>query len=231
MLINVKKYYMNEYQRFENVIIYLIRTKKVRNQQQFVEEIHSDKATVSQIKNGKLKIPNKMFASIAIAYPYISTHWIKTGDGEMVKQDIDQSDVGVDAIQIPDADTNIMAMNKLIDYIRFKDAAGQEQIQKFYEHLNKGQELLEKNMSNSHDQLSESQKHITSSHELLKDYIDKSHEQVSASQKHITSNQELLKNYMYQNKEQIDRLIAVIEKMNDIQYVPKKNARPCFAQL
>jgi transcriptional regulator with XRE-family HTH domain len=76
---------MNEYQRFERIIKFLIANKKVRNQQHFVEEIHSDKATVSQIKNGKMKIPNNMFANIETAFPDISSDWLKTGKGEMIK--------------------------------------------------------------------------------------------------------------------------------------------------
>jgi len=76
---------MFENERFNNVLDYLITNKKVRNQQQFVEEIQSDKATVSQIKNGKLSIPNDMFARIEKAFPYISSNWIKDGKGEMLK--------------------------------------------------------------------------------------------------------------------------------------------------
>ena len=76
---------MNEYQRFEKLIAYLIETKRVRNQQQFVEEINSDRSTVSEVKNGKLKIPNNMFGKIENAYPDISIDWLKSGEGEMLK--------------------------------------------------------------------------------------------------------------------------------------------------
>jgi len=85
MLNFYKNYNMTENQRFERILYYLIDNKKVRNQQQFVEEIQSDKTTVSQIKNGKLNIPNDMFAKITNAFPYISPEWLKNEKGEMLK--------------------------------------------------------------------------------------------------------------------------------------------------
>ena len=76
---------MTENERFKSVIDFLIANRIIRNQQQFVEEIYSDKATVSQIKNGKLNIPNEMFAKIASSFPCISLDWLKDEKGEMIK--------------------------------------------------------------------------------------------------------------------------------------------------
>jgi hypothetical protein len=76
---------MTENERFKNVIDFLIANRIIRNQQQFVEEIHSDKATVSQIKNGKLNIPNEMFEKITNSFPCISLDWLKEEKGEMLK--------------------------------------------------------------------------------------------------------------------------------------------------
>ena len=78
---------MSENMRFENMLSFLVAKKKIRNQQQFAEEIHSDKATVSQIKNGKIKIPNIMFVNIEKTFPMISTEWLKSGEGEMLKNE------------------------------------------------------------------------------------------------------------------------------------------------
>ncbi|MDR1679129.1 MAG: hypothetical protein LBR81_05055 [Prevotellaceae bacterium] len=75
---------MTENQRFKELILYLISNKKIRNQQQFVEEIDSDKTSVSKIKNGRLSIPNTWFAKIKDAYPYISIDWLKNEEGEML---------------------------------------------------------------------------------------------------------------------------------------------------
>jgi len=167
------------------------------------------------ITSMRVSIQPEKLKSIALTYTDLNIEWLLTGIGDMQKPEVSQTHVEFDSIQRTEVNMNVLDVNKLIDYIRFKDAAGHEQIQKFYEHLNKGHELLEKNMSNSHEQISESQK-------LLEKNMSNSHEELSESQKQMTSNQELLKGYMCQNKEQIDRLITVIEKMNDVQYVPKK---------
>jgi plasmid maintenance system antidote protein VapI len=84
---------MTENQRFKSLIDFLIANRKVRNQQQFVEEIHSDKATVSQIKNGKQSISNEMFTKITDAFPYISSDWLKEEKGEMLVGDRDENTV------------------------------------------------------------------------------------------------------------------------------------------
>jgi len=78
---------MTENQRFGRLIAFLIESKRVRNQQQFTEEIRSDRSTVSEIKNGKIKIPNNMFRKIEIVFPDLSTNWLKTGEGEMLIKD------------------------------------------------------------------------------------------------------------------------------------------------
>jgi plasmid maintenance system antidote protein VapI len=76
---------MTENERINNLISYLISSKKIRNQQQFVEEIDSDKSTVSQIKSGKIGISKKMLVKIKKAYPFISDNWLINGEGEMLK--------------------------------------------------------------------------------------------------------------------------------------------------
>jgi hypothetical protein len=78
---------MNNNERFRILIEYLITNKIVRNQQEFVENIGSDKATVSQIKNGKLDIPNNLFAKIESAYPELNIDWLLNGEGNMLKTD------------------------------------------------------------------------------------------------------------------------------------------------
>lgn len=75
-------------QRFRDVVFYLKDNKFIRNQQDFTERIASDKATVSQIMNEKIGIPNSLFASIEAAFPFISAEWVRTGEGEMLKGDI-----------------------------------------------------------------------------------------------------------------------------------------------
>jgi transcriptional regulator with XRE-family HTH domain len=77
--------YMTDNDRVLEVIKLLITNRTVRNQQDFVERIGSDKATISQVKTGKIQIPNNLFAKIADAFPIISREWLETGEGEMLK--------------------------------------------------------------------------------------------------------------------------------------------------
>jgi phage repressor protein C with HTH and peptisase S24 domain len=79
---------MTDNNRFAELIEYFITNKIVRNQQEFVEKIGSDKATVSQIKNRKLPITNSMLDKIKNAFPNVSVNWLLTGEGEMlIKKD------------------------------------------------------------------------------------------------------------------------------------------------
>jgi hypothetical protein len=75
---------MAENERFLSIIQFLISSKKIRNQQDFVERVWSDKATISQIKTGKIGIPNNLFEKIASSFPEINCDWLKTGEGEML---------------------------------------------------------------------------------------------------------------------------------------------------
>lgn len=72
-------------ERFIYLVSYLKENRYIRNQQDFTERVKSDKSTVSQIMNNKITIPNKMFANILNAFPFISLEWLITGEGEMLK--------------------------------------------------------------------------------------------------------------------------------------------------
>ena len=70
---------------------YLKKNRYIRNQQDFTERVKSNKATVSQIMNNKIPIPNIMFGSISMAFPFISVDWLKTGEGSMLNSSISQT--------------------------------------------------------------------------------------------------------------------------------------------
>ena len=72
-------------ERFIYLVSYLKENRYIRNQQDFTERVKSDKSTVSQIMNNKIAIPNKMFANILNAFPFISLEWLITGEGEMLR--------------------------------------------------------------------------------------------------------------------------------------------------
>ncbi len=78
---------MIENQRFKEVFVFLKENKYVRNQQDFTERIGSNKSTISQIMNNRIRIPNNLFANINAAFPRINPHWLRTGEGEMLKDE------------------------------------------------------------------------------------------------------------------------------------------------
>lgn len=72
-------------ERFKTLIQYLKNKRIVRNQQDFSERIDYNKATLSLILNNKIRIPENMFSSIGTAFPYINTEWLRTGQGNMLR--------------------------------------------------------------------------------------------------------------------------------------------------
>ena len=76
---------MIDNQRIKELVSFLKENKRIRNQQDFVERIGSDKSTVSQVLSGKLSIPNNMFDKIYNAFPDISQSWLLTGEGPILK--------------------------------------------------------------------------------------------------------------------------------------------------
>ncbi len=85
---------MIDNKRFKTMLEYLKKGRHIRNQQEFSEIVNSDKATVSQIVNNRISIPNIMFGNIEQAFPFISIQWLKTGEGEMIKNGVSQTSHG-----------------------------------------------------------------------------------------------------------------------------------------
>lgn len=131
---------MEENQRFRNVITSLKENKKVRNQQDFVERIGSDKTTISQIVNNKIMIPNNLFAKIKEAFPEVSIEWIKSGDGELFNSPVVQTNQNGDNIHGQSVTVNkseteklLEALDKCHELLKKKD----EQIDKLLNMLSK----------------------------------------------------------------------------------------------
>lgn len=136
----LKHVYMEENQRFRNVITSLKENKRVRNQQDFVERIGSDKTTISQIVNNKIMIPNNLFAKIKEAFPEVSIEWIKSGDGELFNSPVVQTNQNGDNIHGQSVTVNkseteklLEALDKCHELLKKKD----EQIDKLLNMLNK----------------------------------------------------------------------------------------------
>ena len=72
-------------QRVIDVINYLKEKRTVRNQQDFVERIGSNKSTISGIVTGKREATQNVLKAIADSFPEISLGWLLTGEGDMLK--------------------------------------------------------------------------------------------------------------------------------------------------
>lgn len=77
-----------ENQRFAKLLCELENMNVIKRQQDFVDKVGADKATISQIKNGKISIPNNLFGKIQNAYEFVNVEWIKTGEGDMFKPEV-----------------------------------------------------------------------------------------------------------------------------------------------
>ena len=75
---------MSDLERVKKVFEYLKSNKYFRNQQDFVERIGSDKATVSQILNGKKEVSKQFVCKVAEAFPVISEKWLNGDDVDML---------------------------------------------------------------------------------------------------------------------------------------------------
>lgn len=89
---------MDGNQRIKHLINVLKEKKMIRNQQDFVERIGSDKSTISQVTNGKQSIPNNLFDKIKKAFPIVSMEWLNTGTGDIFIPSITQHNKNGDNI-------------------------------------------------------------------------------------------------------------------------------------
>ena len=89
--------------RIKELIGFLKENNRIRNQQQFVEIIQSDRTTISKIVNGKQDVPSNMFDRIINAFPSVSRDWLVNGDGGMMKEEDNSAHVeksGINLIQM-----------------------------------------------------------------------------------------------------------------------------------
>lgn len=106
---------MIDNQRFRKMMEYLKINRYIRNQQDFTERVKSDKATVSQVMNDHINIPNIMFGNIAVSFPFISTEWLKTGEGEMIKGSVSQTSHGDNSPNINGNGNHLEPTSSLLD--------------------------------------------------------------------------------------------------------------------
>lgn len=131
--------YLAENERVKIVLDFLKKSKKIRNHQQFIEEIGSNKSIISRIINKKLKVSNNLFYKIKEKYPELSLNWLLTGEGEMLKQSVDNR--WNNNISITQRNNNINNINQereaLITHLRDEVEYLREQNKKLMDLLTK----------------------------------------------------------------------------------------------
>ena len=75
---------MVESERIKQAFDYLKSNKLIRNQQDFVERMNSDKSTVSQILNGKKEANILFVRKMKQSFEMLSEEWLLEGTGEMI---------------------------------------------------------------------------------------------------------------------------------------------------
>lgn len=76
-------------QRLKKFYNYLESSKLIRNQQDFVDRIGSNKTTVSQILNGRRQITKQFVSLVCTAFPFVSEDFLLYGSGSMLIGDGD----------------------------------------------------------------------------------------------------------------------------------------------
>lgn len=69
-------------QRIKDLIEFLKKTRIIRNQQEFVENLGVDKTVISRIVNQKMEVPYRIIEKIVDTYP-VSRQWLLYGEGEL----------------------------------------------------------------------------------------------------------------------------------------------------
>ena len=72
-------------QRLKIVIAELRKRKKVYSQAEFAEMVGISRTQFSEIVTGKRKLSDKSIHKIITAFPEINVEWLRTGEGEMLK--------------------------------------------------------------------------------------------------------------------------------------------------
>lgn len=88
-------------QRFTEVIEYLLKAKKAYNQVDLGEKLGVTKSRISDLKNGTKPLSDKMIELIVREFPEISSSWLMTGEGEMLRVESAPPPRGEDTVELP----------------------------------------------------------------------------------------------------------------------------------
>lgn len=75
-------------ERINDVYSYLLYHKIVRSKTDFAEQLELQRSNLTNMMNGKLKLPDDIWAKIATTYPGVfAGEWLLTGHGKMLLED------------------------------------------------------------------------------------------------------------------------------------------------
>ena len=72
-------------QRIKELVAELKKRHIIRNQSHFAEIVGSDRATISEIINEHIAVPNKLFGNILDKFPSVNPDWLNDGEGPMFR--------------------------------------------------------------------------------------------------------------------------------------------------
>ena len=111
-------------QRIAELLAALKKSHVVRNQSHFAEIIGSDKATVSEILNGRIEVPNNFVGKILDKFPSVNPVWLESGEGQMFREQATPPGSAVPGVQIAGDYTNFgdqrvsIVSDEMMSYLR-----------------------------------------------------------------------------------------------------------------
>lgn len=133
--------------RLKKAINWLIFQEIAENERALADLLGYTKSSFSQIVNGKVPLSDKFLKSLCALDENINDVWIKTGEGELFKNDfhISQKVYG-DHNQVAGRDINLSSQDvgKLIDTVNRQQATISELIQANQAQMGKFMEMLER---------------------------------------------------------------------------------------
>lgn len=134
-------------QRLKKVINWLIFQGIAVNERALAELIGYTKSSFSQIVNGKVPLSDKFVKALCSLDDNINEVWVKTGEGDLFKKDINVSQkVYGDHNHVAGRDINLSSqdVNKLIDTVNKQQTTISDLIQANQTQMERFMEILER---------------------------------------------------------------------------------------
>lgn len=134
-------------QRLRKAINWLIFQEIAVNERALAELLGYTKSSFSQIVNGKVPLSDKFVKALCSLDDNINEVWVKTGEGDLFKKDINVSQkVYGDHNQVAGRDINVSGedVGKLIDTVNRQQATISDLIQANQVQMGRFMEMLER---------------------------------------------------------------------------------------